>query len=342
MSRIMEDVDLGIIIASCNELLSFRIVNQWYGSYRINISTLPGTDPATLQPINSKIQSLAMTGMCIDLEALESLLGRCPKLTSIKLVHIRQIESPLGKENFYDSVTKSCPELKQFHFSTLNDSPAPDHAHSLMHTSFSSSTYIPSVSKDGESKEEEVEGQSGDQLVRQIKSNINTISILDSDVKEETASILFSPLMDPILSQFVSRLEIMPSIGHVKYNCLINTLHNVLCSAPNLLHLIAPSVPYYAEYFDLTSPQNNNKVWACRGLRTVEPQVGGRFMFLVETEGTEEACSCNQDQDEAQEEGFSVDVELEFQSKSILVQWVVWFEEKKQSQKYFGFVKDSL
>ncbi|KAF8985109.1 hypothetical protein BGZ46_005894 [Entomortierella lignicola] len=127
------------------------------------------------------------------------------------------------------------------------------------------------------------------------KMNLDTIRVLDRDIDRLTSHIFLAPiLLNSSYDNVITTLEIMPSIEQSHYDCVIHALHNVLCSAPSLLHLIAPTVPYFAEYFDLSDSSSaavegsfplwnctsrcpaseisftEKKIWACRGLQTLQ------------------------------------------------------------------------
>ncbi|KAG0198902.1 hypothetical protein BGX28_007722 [Mortierella sp. GBA30] len=70
---------------------------------------------------------------------------------------------------------------------------------------------------------------------------------------------------------------------------LSRALHDFLCTAPTLRHLIAPSVTYYTEYMDLNrilvgsrdshpdTPRSDGRFWACRSLETLQLEIRARY-----------------------------------------------------------------
>ncbi|KAF9115441.1 hypothetical protein BGX27_007816 [Mortierella sp. AM989] len=298
MTKISDDVDLGVILATCPKLRHLRIDNQWWRDYRVIINSF--SDDGTCSNFTkSGIESLVIRGMRVEQSSLEMMLEKCPHLQILKLDHIRHNEPevrPFDRTRFFTIAAASCPELKQFHFSVLNESSTSEHVASMIQT------FFPEISS-SVSTPTELMDDSQDQLDQlQRKMNLGAVSILDKDIRPDTCRILMSPFMDSYYSSIVTTLEISPAMDQPHYDCVVHALHNVLCSTPSLLHLIAPSVPYFAEYLDVSDPtvdQRNtplwncksgcpafrpdftkNRIWACRGLKTLQL----RFISNVKTD----------------------------------------------------------
>ncbi|KAF9342960.1 hypothetical protein BGX26_006508 [Mortierella sp. AD094] len=289
MAKISDDVDLGTILTTCPALRRFRVVNQWWRDYRVIVSTHSiGNTSQTFT--ESGIESLIIRGMRVEQTSLESILERCPRLQVLKLDHIRHIEPqlrPFDRPRFFAVASASCPELKQFHLSVLNESPTPEHAYSIIQAFFPGSSFKASTSSEPASQAQ------SDQCKR--KPLLNTVSVLDKDIRPDTCRMLLSPFLDSYYSGTITTLEIMPAMDRPHYDCVVHALHDVLCSTPTLLHLIAPSVPYFAEYLDPSelvaadkpyplwncksgcpaSQANFSKkrIWACRGLKTLQLRI---------------------------------------------------------------------
>ncbi|KAF9999014.1 hypothetical protein BGZ79_007346 [Entomortierella chlamydospora] len=287
MAKISDDVDLGAILAACPALRRFRVVNQSCEDYQIIVGTQTFTE--------SGIESLIIKGMHVEQTGFESILERCPRLQVLKLDHIRHMGAEpqlrsFDRPRFFAAASASCPELNQFHLSVHGESPTPEHASSMIQAFFPGSLSKASTSSKLASR---------DQFDQYKPRSLDTVSVLDKDIRPDTCHILLSPFLDSYYNGTITTLEIMPAVDIPNYDCVVHALHNLLCSTPSLLHLIAPSVPYFAEYFDpselavadkshplwnckLGCPAtqanfSEKRIWACRGLKTLQVRIISRF-----------------------------------------------------------------
>ncbi|KAF8985112.1 hypothetical protein BGZ46_005897 [Entomortierella lignicola] len=300
MTKVSDNIDLGKILETCPRLRSFRADNQTFKDHRlvVNNNITSGFDDMLVQPTKSAIESLVIRGMWIEQGSLEAILEICPRLQVLKFDHIQHIEPqtrPFDRAGFYSMAIESCPDLKQFHFSVLNESLSSEQAESMIQA------FSP-VNSSSDSTLTELTSYSRNQSDQyKQKSSLNTISILDKDLLPDVSRILFSPFMDPYFSNTITTLEIIPAIDQSLNDCVVHALHNLLCSTTTLLHLIAPSIPYFAEYFDIADSAidqkshpfhelpclsecpasetglTQQKIWACRKLKTLRLMVATRI-----------------------------------------------------------------
>ncbi|KAF9993704.1 hypothetical protein BGZ79_001599 [Entomortierella chlamydospora] len=220
-------------------------------------------------------------------DTLEAIIRRCPNLRVLKLAGLVQNPSCLlsyDRTRLYSTVAASCPMLKCFHFSLQGEYMDRKEAKALIDTFFSGvqSPKLNFMDTDNQYRKP------------LQKPMLSTLSIADADIRTENISHLFLPFRDSFFNQILTTLEVEPTIG-TDYHDVGYILHDFLCTAPALLHVIAPTIPCYAEYLDLAStvpgeeeyciPRNcrpeqqisgqfrlKKRMWACRGLQTLKIQ----------------------------------------------------------------------
>ncbi|KAF8980517.1 hypothetical protein BGZ46_004094 [Entomortierella lignicola] len=192
------------------------------------------------------------------------------------------------KARFYRKLVTSCLELECFHFSMQGEHMDPPEARILTNTFFPGTQFNKSIATNGGSQCKVMEDKQAS------RPTLSTMSITDSDVRNENVLHLFKPFMDPFYNKILTTLEIVPAVGTSSHH-IGHIFHNFLCSASTLQHLIAPMIPYDAEYLDLGStvpgeegyysPRScrtgqrisenariKRQIWACHGLLTLKIQ----------------------------------------------------------------------
>ncbi|KAF9347453.1 hypothetical protein BGX26_001042 [Mortierella sp. AD094] len=277
------EVHLGSILELCPKLRRLHIDNEsCTGDHRIMDRTSPQQEDMAAVT-NSGVEALIIRGMRIEQSTMEGILQRCSSLQLLKLDQILNVEqhvTSFDQAKFFASVAKSCPQLKCFHFSFYNQHISSENATSLIQT------FFPKRSPATSGQTNQIQPQCPRQ------APFDTISVLDRDIDRLTSHIFLAPILDSSFVNIITTLEIMPSIEQSHYDCIVHALHNVLCSAPSLLHLLAPTVPYFAEYLDLSDSTDiersyplwncssgcpasetgftEKRIWACRGLKTLQ------------------------------------------------------------------------
>ncbi|KAF9994716.1 hypothetical protein BGZ79_000499 [Entomortierella chlamydospora] len=277
------EVHLGSILELCPKLRRLHIDNEsCTGDHRIMDRTSPRQEN-TAAVASSGVETLIIRGMRIEQSIMEGILQRCSSLQRLKLDQVLDAEqhvTSFDQAKFFASVAKSCPQLKSFHFSFYNQHISSENATSLIQTFYPKN----SLATPGQSNQ--IQPQ------RPRQEPFDTLSVLDRDIDRLTSHIFLAPILDPSFINVITTLEIMPSIQQSHHDCIVHALHNVLCSTPTLLHLLAPTVPYFAEYLDLSDPTDiersyplwncssgcpaaetdftKKRIWACRGLRTLQ------------------------------------------------------------------------
>ncbi|KAF9993703.1 hypothetical protein BGZ79_001598 [Entomortierella chlamydospora] len=285
------DIHLGKILMLCPSLLRFyATVNIPRLCKVMDNTSNADSDTASQVTFNvSGIKYLTLKGMSVEQRSLEAILSRCPQLQALRLEGIRYanpVALPFDRAVFYRQVSKSCPRLKRFHFSVIDNTLSPECAMTMDLYFFK---YGPIPSKHSiEHRAQQPQ-----------RAQLDTISVLDTDIDRLTSQILFGPLLHGSLDNTITTLEITTLSAQNVQECGIHALHNVLCTSASLLHLIAPWAPYFLEYFDFTGTTKVQKssplwecssgcpaaeanyiqkrVWACRGLRTLQLRFIAKF-----------------------------------------------------------------
>ncbi|KAG0320134.1 hypothetical protein BGZ97_000636 [Linnemannia gamsii] len=233
--------------------------------------------------VNSELVNLTIRWMSMDQSTLESIVARCPQLVTLRLVELGQASSqagPFDRQSLFTLVSSACPFMSWFHLSF--EGQAMSREESIAYAE----TFDP---------------QPAEESILAIKTKIQqkpafqrVMSILSNDIRPETHLQLFRTQV--IHVNTITTLEICLGNGLLLSRYVSHTLHDILCSSPWLQHLIAPMIPYYAEYFDLEGPvdpisgsyhprqcrlgkkpmdlfRTRKRIWACRGLKTLRIQI---------------------------------------------------------------------
>ncbi|KAF9434842.1 hypothetical protein BGZ76_007328 [Entomortierella beljakovae] len=279
---------LGILLTLCPMIRRLHIEGCSGYSRFIEESVEPWHS-TSVKPKESGIKYLVVNWMCIESNRLEAILGRCPQLETLKLIKIfssSSYGSSLYRTRIFNAVAVSCPQLKRFHLSifdrfmtAVNISPWSN----LYSWEFSQS--IP-IHVGQETIGQDQNGIQSQQLL------LDTVSVLDRDINKATVSAIFAPILDTSFEKIITTLEIIPTNNFNHYDYIGDALHTFLCSAPSLVHLLAPGVHCYVDYLNLHdmslavdassfgfSQERNSEfivrnrrraTWACRGLKTLQ------------------------------------------------------------------------
>ncbi|KAF9352177.1 hypothetical protein BGX26_009953 [Mortierella sp. AD094] len=289
-------IHLGIILQLCPKLHSLSIERP-EGANQIEDNSITSGQDSDPEFRESKIEHLTINGVYIEQPTLETIIRRCPQLRVLKLISIVVQESNTGsfdRNKFYEVVAMSCQQLRYFHLSICHQRITLEQAEAFHRTFFPDiNTSVSSLSG--------YEDCAHHPYQKHQKYNLNTVSVQDIDINQDTTPFILAPLLDPYLNNTVTTLEIINTGDELFTVYLSDLLHNFMCSASCLLHLIAPAVNYYAEYFDLSGPSAGNgyyyprscalwptgtksfrlkkQVWACRRLRTLQIKVTSKDLM---------------------------------------------------------------
>ncbi|KAF9347454.1 hypothetical protein BGX26_001043 [Mortierella sp. AD094] len=274
---------ISMILALCPKLRSLNMENRQVTANLVAIedSIPPEYDSIVFQ--KSGIENLTIRELAVRQDILETVLKKCPQLKTLNLHEIqREWNYPTyDRPSFFTAVAASCPLLQSIHLSILGEHATPEASLAMVQT------FVPGIQLP--------ESQHGDktQYIHRHyhEPSLDTISILEKDITMISAKFIFAPFYDDFFKDTITNLEIVPQ-KHLPYQSYTSgALHEFLCSAPSLLSLIAPSVPYFAEYLDLSgrtdsegqySPKScaagrpvsdirtTKRMWACRGLQTLK------------------------------------------------------------------------
>ncbi|KAF9348200.1 hypothetical protein BGX26_000375, partial [Mortierella sp. AD094] len=288
-------IHLGLIIDSCPNLRRISIGHEnARESFKIlDIMAPRGSD----SDCRSKVESIILKGGQIEQAIMETILSRCPELLVLKMVEVVQVRSvaePINRAGFFTKIAASCPKIRHFHFSIQDQSMSVVDAQTLSRM-FSAKVNSPTPDLSGHN--EQHQNQSSHP---RPQLDLDTISVLDKDIKSDISPTLLAPTLDSSFANTITTLEIMPARDRMQCSYISRALHSFLCSAPSLLHLLAPTVPYFAEYLDLQGPtfadgfyyprscaparlvSNTHflkkEIWACRQLRTLQIKFISRDM----------------------------------------------------------------
>ncbi|KAF9115442.1 hypothetical protein BGX27_007817 [Mortierella sp. AM989] len=288
-----QDVRLDEILGQCPKLLRFHLDNRLEKPTKTNVivnRTVILVEEGILGAFRSfRITSLTMRSVWVEQESLERIIKKSPRLRALRLEDIRH-NNPYHP-SLFSTVANSCPRLNMLHFSaapkigsaeeSAQEKISRDNAMSLVETFFPTCT-PGSTNLPGKSSQHRVQ--------HPHRVLLDTISFQDIDICKDTSPILFAPLLDKSLN--LTTLEITTSPSGKRNDCVTHALHNVLCSATNLQHLLAPTVQYFAEYVDFSAPIPTKRtypiwncyprcpasksgfvkkrIWSCRGLKTLQ------------------------------------------------------------------------
>ncbi|KAF9170440.1 hypothetical protein BGX21_008811 [Mortierella sp. AD011] len=289
---LFHSVHLGLIIDSCPNLLRISIGHENASrSVRILDTMIPR---GPVPNFRSKVGSLILKRGQIEQAIMESILSRCPELLVLKMIEIVQVGSEaesINRVEFFTKIAESCPKMKHFHFSIQEQSMSVVDAQTLSGM-FSNISVLDFLGHNEQHRNKSFHPR------RQL--DLNTISVLDRDIKDCTFSFVFAPVFDSSFTNTITSLEIIRAGDRMECSYISRALHKFLCSASSLLHLLAPAVPYFAEYLDLHGPIFadefyyprscgptrhvskadflKREVWACHQLRTLQIKFVSRDM----------------------------------------------------------------
>ncbi|KAF9142022.1 hypothetical protein BG015_001064 [Linnemannia schmuckeri] len=230
-----------------------------------------------------RLVNLTIKWMSIDQSTLESIVAQCPQLVTLRLVELGQASSqvePFDRSSLFTLVSSACPFMSWFHLSFEGQSMSREE--SIAYTE----TFDPQPAKESITA---IKAR-----IQQRPASRRVMSILSNDIRPETHLQLFRT--QTVNVNTITTLEICLGNGLLLSRYVSHTLHDILCSSPWLQHLIAPMIPYYAEYFDLEGPvdpvsgsyhprqcrlgkppmdlfRTRKRIWACRGLKTLRIQI---------------------------------------------------------------------
>ncbi|KAG0374409.1 hypothetical protein BGX24_010429 [Mortierella sp. AD032] len=284
---VQQVVHVGVILAVAPHLKKLHIEGTKTLPHTVELDTTPAWADPVLQDnfntVDSELVNLTIKWMSIDQLTLESIIDRCPRLVTLRLVELRQAVSqsePFDRARLFTLVSSACPFMSWFHLSFERQCMSREE--SIAYTE----TFDP-----------QPEGESiaaMKQRIQQKPASRRVLSILSNDIRPETHLQLFRSQVVHVNT--ITTLEICLGNGLLLSRYVSHTLHDFLCSSPWLQHLIAPMIPYYAEYMDLeglVDPisgsyhprqcrlgkqpmdlfRTRKRVWACRGLKTLRIQI---------------------------------------------------------------------
>ncbi|KAF9169126.1 hypothetical protein BGX21_007281 [Mortierella sp. AD011] len=283
-------IHLGIILQLCPKL-HFLSIERPEGANQIEDNSITSGQDSDPEFRESKIEYLIINGVYIEQSTLETIIRRCPQLRVLKLINIALQESsagPFDRNAFNQVVATSCQQLRYFHLSICHQRITLEQAEAFYRT------FFPDVGTSG-SNLSGYEDHARHPYQKTPTYNLNTVSIQDIDINQDTTPFILAPLLDRYLRNTVTTLEIINTGDELFTVYLSDLLHNFMCTATCLLHLIAPAINYYAEYFDLSEPsagaghyyprsnalwptgtkfpRYKKQIWACRRLRTLQIKV---------------------------------------------------------------------
>lgn len=285
---VQQVVHVGVILAVAPHLKKLHIEGtKAQQTHTVEFDTTPAwTDPSLQDGINvvdSELVNLTIKWMSIDQSTVESIVARCPQLVTLRLVELGQASSqaePFDRSSLFKLVSSACPFMSWFHLSFEGQFMSREE--SIAYTE----TFDPQPA------EETITAMKA--RIQQRPASQRVMSILSSDIRPETHLQLFRTQV--IHVNTITTLEICLGNGLLLSRYVSHTLHDILCSSPWLQHLIAPMIPYYAEYLDLEGPvdpvsgsyhprqcrlgkqpmdlfRTRKRIWACRGLKTLRIQI---------------------------------------------------------------------
>ncbi|KAF9115439.1 hypothetical protein BGX27_007814 [Mortierella sp. AM989] len=251
-------VHIGLILAKCPKLQSLNVENG-YLSKHYQVSNYK-----SIVLEKSDLETLIIKRLYVAQGYLEEILAKCPRLQVLKLLEIIRLrwEVPtFNRLKIYSAAATSCPMLRLFHFSVLDNINTSEEALAMIQTFVPS--HQPSIAIEGNHQRQPL--------------NIDTISVFERDLHKDTSDTFFAPFLNTDYNNFITTLEIVPSMDESLNPFIGHALHDLLCAASSLLHLLAPSIPYFAEYLDLSGSEGRStsdirttkKIWACRRLQTL-------------------------------------------------------------------------
>ncbi|KAF9557713.1 hypothetical protein EC968_007507 [Mortierella alpina] len=287
---VQRTIHVGTILALCPHL-RVLLIECSGGYHEIEYETAPPTattDDARAWPSQSSgLVSLTIKWMHLRQETLELAIKQCPSLQTLRLVELNrattQVE-PFDRVRLYSLVAETCPGLRKFHLSFLEQVLTVDEAKAM------DQIFFPGLSLT-RFEPGHLSATAQKQKRRQDPSPtpLDTLSLLSGDIHTYTVFYLRQPFIANLYTHRLTTLEIILSCAPKNLGVVSDALHQLLCDSPSLLHLVAPMVSYYSEYLDLEGdidsegyykPRRSGpeffrikkQIWACRGLRTLDIQ----------------------------------------------------------------------
>ncbi|CAO3566084.1 unnamed protein product [Mortierella alpina] len=284
---VQRTIHMGTILTLCPPL---RVLNiECSGGYHeIEYETTPPTsvtDDARAWPYKSfGLVSLTVKWMHIRQEILELAIKQCPNLQTLRLIELNRASAqtePFDRVGLYATVAETCPDLRRFHMSFLEQVLTVEEAKALDRIFFPGLP-LTHYELDHLPAKAQNHGRQQDPP----PTLLNTLSLLSGDIHAHTVFYLRQPFLANLYNHCLTTLEIIPSCAPKQLGVVSDALHQLLCDSPSLLHLVAPLFPYSSEYLDLEGDVDSEgfyrprrsgyafyrikkQIWACRGLRTL-------------------------------------------------------------------------
>ncbi|KAF9178754.1 hypothetical protein BGZ51_007519 [Haplosporangium sp. Z 767] len=285
-------VDLGVILSSCRQLSQLRLegVEYPFWEQRKRAQLIWRSEART--PLT--LRRLTIRRLSFGYDTIERLLNDCPQLRNLEILLPERWSSP-----------STTPTTNQ------SDTPDDDNDHDIVNQ-FSILRIVTSACP--------FLNHLGVTSMRDIMTEEDAAEFVESFPLVQSATVLEKDILDPRVNEILfpsifsnrlssleitSRFEAMPL--YMAYN-LDEVVHRILCNTPTLLHLKAPQIMYYGEYFDMSGDLDINglyspvlcinhrpakrgfqlrcrprrfqkiqkQLWACRGLQTLELAVHGK------------------------------------------------------------------
>ncbi|KAF9949067.1 hypothetical protein BGZ72_009073 [Mortierella alpina] len=284
-------IHVGTILTLCPQLRVLHIECSG-GYHEIEYETSPPAastpDDANAWPLKSSgLVSLTIKWMHIRQETLELAIKQCPSLQTLRLIELNrattQVE-PFDRVGLYSIVAERCRSLRSLHVSFLDQVLTVEEAKAIDRILFPGLplTYY-------EVDHLLATTQNHKRLLNPPPTQLDTLSLLSGDIDAHTVFYLRQPFIANLYIHCLTTLEIILSCAPKNLGVVSDALHQLLCDSPSLLHLVAPTVPYYSEYLDLEGDVDSEgyyrprrcgseffrikkQLWACRGLRTLHIQ----------------------------------------------------------------------
>ncbi|KAF9105199.1 hypothetical protein BGX29_000474 [Mortierella sp. GBA35] len=289
---VQQAVHVGVILAVAPQLKKLHIEGTKGQPHTIELDTTPAWSTRNGSPssdtsfldshVESGLVNLTIRWMSIDQLTLESIINRCPQLLTLRLIELGQTtsqEEPFDRSRIFSEVASSCPHLSWFHLSFEGQVMTREESIAFTETFYT------------HKQEESIAAMN--RRMKQRPTSPSVMSVLSNDIRPETHLQLFRT--HAVHVNTITTLEICLGNGLLLSRYVSHTLHDFLCSSPWLQHLIAPMIPYYAEYLDLEGPvdpvsesyhprkcrpgkqpmdlfRTRKRIWACRGLKTLRIQ----------------------------------------------------------------------
>ncbi|KAF9158584.1 hypothetical protein BGX20_003330 [Mortierella sp. AD010] len=214
-------VDMNIVLEVCPNLrrfvLEFALSDEILWATTTITTSILGTPSHSIFTHN--LDTLILRHAKMDQISLESLCAALPNLLSIELRFLRVIQVRgdsvlFNRRGFYRSLARSCPRIESLHFS-------------LYHCSLT--------------EKDSVTLQDSFPVLKEL-------SMAGKDLDDGVFGHRYKLL--EYYSNFLTKLEIL-CYTTSQSTRFLERIHQFLCSARHLRHLIAPRLQYLTEYLDL-------------------------------------------------------------------------------------------